>query len=110
MTKAHFRAHGRRAIDLPAKIRPLAVDARIPSRVVDLSLGGARLETTELLEPGAGVAIEIQVPTLWDPLVLEGRIAWTESVVDKVRAGVEFEHQEGAPLVALLELLAAHSY
>lgn len=77
---------------------------------MDLSLGGACLETSELVEPGIRITVEILVPTLWDPLVLQGRVAWVRREQEKVKMGVEIEHRAGGPLFALLELLAAHAY
>src|SRR5262249_36854799 len=117
----HFRAHGRREVDLSAIVdpgegakrsdpaeRPSAVPARTlrpsatarrrpgesaaprakgsdPStsgerpagdriRIVNLSLGGACIEVSDLLMPGTSLELEIVAPTLWDPLVLQGRV------------------------------------
>lgn len=110
MTRNHFRAHGRREVDLPATLRHRAGSWRKRARVVNLSLGGACLETSELVEPGIRITIEILVPTLWDPLVLEGRVVWVRHVAEVARMGVEIEHRGGGPLLALLELLGAHVY
>jgi len=110
MTKDHFRAHGRREVDLPATLRHRAERWKKRARVVNLSLGGVCIETTELVEPGIRITVELLVPTLWDPLVLEGRVAWVAHKDDKVRMGIELEHQKTGPLFALAELLGAQAY
>lgn len=112
MTKDHFRAHGRREIDLPATLRHRAGSWRKRARVVNLSLGGACLETREPVEPGIRITVELLVPTLWDPLLLEGRVVWVRSFQenDKVRMGIELQHQSTSPLFALVELLGAQAY
>ncbi len=49
-------------------------------------------------------------PTLWDPLVLAGKIAWIRRSAPgrATRAGVRFEHREPSALYALFQLLGAH--
>lgn len=110
MTKDHFRAHGRRQVNLSATLRHRAGSWRKRARVVDLSLGGVCLETSEPVEPGIRVTVEVLVPTLWDPLVLEGRVAWVRRRNEDVRMGIELQHRATGPLFALVELLAAHAY
>ena len=119
----HFRAHGRREVDLSAILdggdapkasdpvdRPSTVPAR-PIRIVNLSLGGACIEAAEAVTLGASLELEIVAPTLWDPLVLKGRVVWSRA--DKGsphRAGLAFEASDPARAFALFELLSAHDY
>lgn len=108
----HFRAHGRRRVDLSATIRGVGAGFHKSARVVDLALGGACLELPDPLELDTRVTVEIVAPTLWDPLVLEGRVAWVRYGGGTLgaRAGVEFEHAAGGAMFALFELLGAHAY
>jgi hypothetical protein len=124
----HFRAHARRRVDLDASLRGRDGGFSHSARIRDLGLGGACLEigdptgSAALLsgEPrGAGgvereaqVSLEVMAPTLWDPLLLTGRIAWVRrgTAGRPARAGVRFEHRDPASLFALFQLLGAHVY
>jgi len=80
-------------------------------RVVNLGLGGACIETLEPMAIGAVVTLEIVAPTLWDPLVLSGRVVWSRGDRgSRPRAGLAFEHKDAARAFALFELLGAHAY
>jgi hypothetical protein len=47
-------------------------------------------------------------PNLWDPLVLHGRVAWTELAEEQASAvGMEFAHSSGTALRALADLIAS---
>jgi hypothetical protein len=125
----HFRAHARRRVDLDATLRGREGGFSHVARVRDLGLGGACVELGELSEPSrallpgdargaAGVeregaiTLEVMAPTLWDPLLLAGRIAWVRRGTPgrPTRAGVRFEHREPGSLYALFQLLGAHVY
>ena len=154
----HFRAHGRREVDLSAILdrgdapkasdpvdRPSTIPARParPSstarrrpgesaaprakssdpaasgerlagdriRIVNLSLGGACIEAADPVTLGASLALEIVAPTLWDPLVLNGRVVWSRTERGSAhRAGLSFETEDPARAFALFELLGAHDY
>ena len=125
----HFRAHGRRRVDLDATLRGRDGGFSHVARVRDLGLGGACVELGELgeasralltgearsvagVEREATITLEVMAPTLWDPLLLGGRIAWVRRGAPgrPTRAGVRFEHREPASLYALFQLLGAHVY
>ena len=105
----HFRAHGRRRVDLSASLRRPSQTRDEAVRIVDLSLAGACVEVEEPLPAGTRVRVEIVAPTLWDPLVLRCRAMWSGSP-SSPRAGLAFEHGESALVFALFELLEAHAY
>jgi hypothetical protein len=154
----HFRAHGRREVDLSAILdrgetpkasdppdRPSTIPARPlrssstarrrpgesasprakasdPAasgeryagdriRIVNLSLGGACIEVADPVLLGASLELEIVAPTLWDPLVLKGRVVWARpDKGSRHRAGLSFEVGDPARAFALFELLSAHDY
>jgi hypothetical protein len=120
----HFRAHGRRRVDLDAVVRSKDGAVSHEARVRDLGLGGACIEIVEAVdllgegrpalgvEREASVTLEVMAPTLWDPLTLAGRIAWVRrgAAGRPTRAGVRFEHREPGALYALFQLLGAHIY
>lgn len=60
----------------------------------------------------SGVTLEVTAPTLWDPLVLRGRVAWVRRAAGNrpMRAGIRFEHRDASALFALFQLLGAHAY
>src|SRR5262245_34781563 len=114
----HFRAHGRRRVDMGALllVRPSPTQGgRAPQsvRIKNLGLGGACVELEgPSLDVDAPVALEVVAPTLRDPLVLHGRVAWVRrgSSNRAARAGIRFEHRESVPLYALFQLLGAHAF
>ncbi|MFT3772867.1 MAG: PilZ domain-containing protein [Minicystis sp.] len=124
----HFRAHARRRVDLDATLRGRDGAFSHVARVRDLGLGGACVEigdptgSAALLsgeprpavgvEREASITLEVMAPTLWDPLLLGGRIAWVRrgTAGRPTRAGVRFEHRDPASLFALFQLLGAHVY
>lgn len=82
----------------------------------DLGLGGAGIEIQEGSAPSpidreVAVTIELLAPTLWDPIVLRGKIAWIKRSGQgrSARAGVRFEHRESAVLQRLFQFLGAHA-
>ena len=80
-------------------------------RIADLSLSGACVETGQPLLPGTQVSIEIVTPTLWDPLVLHGKVVWGRSLGRRrARAGVRFATDDASQLLVLLELIEALDY
>jgi hypothetical protein len=114
----HFRAHARRRVDLDATLRGRDGTFAHDSRVRDLGLGGACVEIADAegalvgVERESPVILELMAPTLWDPLLLGGRIAWVRrgGPGRTARAGVRFEHRETSALFALFQLLGAHVY
>jgi hypothetical protein len=105
----HFRAHGRRRVDLSASLRRPSQDRVETVRIVDLSLAGACVEVDEPLTPGTRVRMEIVAPTLWDPVVVPCRAVWS-GAPSSPRSGLFFEHSESALVFAIFELLEAHAY
>jgi hypothetical protein len=114
----HFRAHARRRVDLDATLRGRDGGFSHDARVRDLGLGGACIEIADSNSGIVGVdrervvTLEVMAPTLWDPLLLGGRIAWVRrgTTGRPTRAGVRFEHREPGALYALFQLLGAHLY
>src|SRR4051812_12313522 len=117
--RVHFRAHGRRKVDLGATIRDRKGDVPQAVRIRDLGLGGACVEVGEVAPPAAGglelgapLTIEVMAPTLWDPLILLAKVAWVRrgSPAKPTRAGIRFEHRDASALYALFQLLGSHNY
>ncbi|APR76101.1 Hypothetical protein A7982_01448 [Minicystis rosea] len=124
----HFRAHARRRVDLDATLRGRDGGFAHVARVRDLGLGGACVEIGDAtgsalllsgdarggvgVEREVSVTLEVMAPTLWDPLLLGGRIAWVRRGTPSrpTRVGVRFEHRDPASLFALFQLLGAHVY
>lgn len=115
----HFRAHGRKNVNLPAAVRDELRSVEEEARIRNLGLGGACVELAprspleaQLLRLDAAILLEVVAPSLWDPLVLRGRIAWLRrSAGDRpARMGLRFEHQEEGSLFALFQLLGAQAY
>jgi hypothetical protein len=108
----------RQAVSLPGALR-LAASAQDEAwnrdvRVVDLGLGGACLEITDSLPAGTSVELVIDTPHLWDPLTLNGAVAWSRSLPDPegggAMLGIHFEHATGNSVHTLTELLEAEAF
>ena len=108
----HFRAHLRTPVDLPVAMTGERARGGRRGRLVDLGLGGAQVELERSAESPPpelddALLLEIEAPTLWDPLSLRGRVAWVRSLPStKVRFGVRFEHREEGGLFGLSRLLS----
>ncbi len=101
-------------MSLEARVRGDGWGREFRARLADLGLGGACIEAPSAPAPGNKVTVEIDAPTLWDPLVLHAEVAWcTEpSGPGPVRVGLCFDHHAAPQLRALIDLLAldASSY
>jgi hypothetical protein len=109
----HFRAFARRAVDLPALVTFSTDGANsgsggIPARLVELGLGGARIELAQVVEVGVALTLQVSAPNLWDPLVVHARVAWSKGLAPaRAVAGLAFTPGEDNALSALVELLVA---
>jgi hypothetical protein len=96
------------SVSLRAPGSPLVV----PAYTVDVGLGGACCETgRELLACGTSLTVDIEAPTLWDPLRLPASVVWSQRATARkpARAGLRFEHHDATLLYALFELLGESS-
>ena len=108
----HFRSLARRPVSLRATIEVKPDTTGSGATLVDLGLGGACVETSAGLSVGQQVCVQLVAPNLWDPLRLEGEVAWQRpgEAGDRVRVGLRFKHDSSAPLLALVELIASNAY
>lgn len=106
----HFRAHARHKVELDGRLHVVGQGA-YSVRLRDIGMGGACVEWTDAGPGGVDldgpVVLEVTAPMLWDPLRVDGQIAWLRRVgADrKIRLGVRFDFQGRGPLRALLKLL-----
>jgi len=110
----HFRAASRQPVNLLGALRAREAPWSRDVRVVDLGLGGARVEAPDGLTAGTPVELVIETPHLWDPLTLSGAVAWAERVAESAgggaQIGVRFEHKTGGSVRTLTELLEAEAF
>jgi Tfp pilus assembly protein PilZ len=107
-----FRALSRAEVRLTARLLSHDAGWEQPVRVVELGLGGARLELSDNVEAGSSVQLLIVTPNRWDPVALDGRVAWVGRAAtdEPARAGMQFEHSSPSGLRALVDLLGADAY
>ena len=113
MPTDHFRALARRPVNLPATLVSEEEGWEREARLVDLGLGGACIEVAEAVSTGVPVTLRVTAPTLWDPLVLQARVAWLRLPSrdgQPTRVGMRFEYGPKPPLGALVELLGANVF
>jgi hypothetical protein len=75
------------------------------AQVQNVGMGGTCLILDEPLAVGDAVTLSFTAPTLWDPLLLRGRVAWVAGA--SRRAGVAFDHRAADAAFALYELIAS---
>lgn len=60
-------------------------------RTLNLSAGGMRFKSSDLLDVGGFVEVQIQLPSEREPLMLRGRIVWSQAQASGVTEnGLEF--------------------
>jgi PilZ domain len=105
-TLAPFRAHARKAVRIASIVTHTQAGWQEQAAVENIGLGGARIRVENALAPGDVLTLSLTAPTLWDPLVLQGRVAWVASRA----AGVAFEHKATDAVFALYELIVTLGY
>lgn len=108
--KRHFRALARRPVSLSAAVVAGGGSWRREARVIDLGLGGACVALTDAIPVGAPLSLVIDAPHLWDPLEIDGTVAWTRPSGAGAYVGVRFEPRSGSVLRRLTELLEAAAF
>ena len=108
----HFRAHARRPVSLPATLVAGGGSWQRPARLLDLGLGGACVALAETVPVGSPVALVIDAPHLWNPLSVDGVVAWVGEPQTEPQTflGVAFRPASGALLRTLTELLEAAAF
>lgn len=105
----HFRALGRHPARLTGTLGGADGLWRRPARILDLSLGGARLRTDAEVPAGASVRLSVESPNRWDPLELPARVAWVHSTEGTTELGLSFEPSPGL-MRGLLDLVGGGAY
>src|SRR5260221_11861755 len=95
----HFRAVSRQPVNLLGALRASELVWNRDVRIVDLGIGGARVEAPEAIDAGTPIELVIETPHPWDPLTLNGAVAWArppaESHGGGAQIGVRFDHATG---------------
>jgi hypothetical protein len=107
---APFRAHARKTVRIASIVTHTQAGWQEQAVVENLGLGGARIRVENPLAVGDVVTLSLTAPTLWDPLVLHGRVAWVASHGGPWAAGVAFEHKATDAIFALYELIVSLGY
>lgn len=105
-----FRIHARRNVQLVALVTHIEEGWQHHADVLNLGLGGAAIAIEARLQVADGVTLSFVAPTLWDPLVLRGRVVWARQEGAEMQAGVAFEHKSQSAVFALFELIGAMAY
>jgi hypothetical protein len=104
--------HRRRSVRLRAVVTHPSAGWQRDAQVLNLGLGGACLALQEIVVPGERVHVSFVAPTLWDPLALPARVAWTlpPTQHESMRVGVSFEPPDAAAVYALFELMSTLAF
>jgi hypothetical protein len=108
-SSAPFRAHARRSVRLRALVTHVSAGWQRQATVENMGLGGVSVLLEERVAAGDAVTLSFTAPTLWDPLVLRARVAWTDTGAppNARRVGLAFEHKAPEAVFALYELITA---
>lgn len=107
--RGHFRGLGRHSTRLVGSLGGSDGLWQRPARIVDLSLGGARLETDAEVPTGASVRLSLESPNRWDPLEVPARVAWAHERGGVNELGLCFE-PSATVIRGLVDLLAVDVY
>jgi Tfp pilus assembly protein PilZ len=107
---APFRAHERKAVRIASLVTHTQAGWQEQAAVENIGLGGACIRVENPLALGDIVTLSLTAPTLWDPLVLRGRVAWVGPSAAPRAAGVAFEHKATDAVFALYELIVTLGY
>lgn len=77
--------------------------------LIDLSLTGAGLESTEMMAVGEHVMLSFASPSRWDPVVVPAIVAWSRPGTF-ARIGLEFEYTSSSTVYALFETIVTLEY
>lgn len=104
-----FRRFPRLPVRLRVRLAHPAAGWQREVDVIDLGVAGAGLDGAAGFELAQGdrLTLAFFAPTLWDPLTLTGRVAWSRPELGAGRAGVRFEHKSPESAFALFELIAS---
>ncbi len=110
--QARFRAHARRKVRLRVVVWHPRGGWQREAEVSNLSIGGACVLAKDPLSVGDRVTLSFVAPTLWDPLAIQGKVAWVGPAtrLEPARAGVAFEARDPSALFALFELMGSLAY
>src|SRR5262245_46362133 len=106
----HFRGLARRAVSLAGTLTGDGGRFQRATKIVDLGLGGARLVFDQDLPVGSSVRLSVTAPNRWDPIDLEGRVAWSRDLGGGAEIGLRFEHSTRAGVTALVDLMVEEVY
>ncbi|HQB46480.1 MAG: PilZ domain protein [Deltaproteobacteria bacterium ADurb.Bin207] len=105
MNQERFRRVARRGVRMTAILRIDGNPADCPVTLLDLGLGGARLQIEQALPTGTEAWLELMTPLRWDPLVLRSKVVWSRYDSGKSLVGLQFFHESHSLLYSLFELL-----
>lgn len=112
--RPHFRHEGRRPLAVRVRFRRNGRGSNLEREgtTLDLSLGGAFVETDWPPPVGTSVVLWFSAATAWEPVELIGEVRWvSDGKNGKTRGfGVRFGPLEGATATALYELAHTHDY
>lgn len=105
---SHFRSQARKRVRYAAQVTTARGTTR-ETMLVDLSLAGAGIESTEILAVGEHVTLSFASPSRWDPVVVPAVVAWSRPGTF-ARIGLSFEYTSSATVYALFETMATLEY
>ena len=91
---------------LPKDQAPLLVN-EVNAVTCDLSLGGARIHTTELFELGTVLRLNIDLVRSHETISLKGQVKWVkrDEAENVFELGVEFDHDTAQTVTSLMKNL-----
>lgn len=102
------RRFPRKQINVEFRVREVARIGRLSFDTVDLSVGGAFLESEVLFEEGEPLELELQIPGTASTLRARARVAWIRRIDPDgaTGMGVQFEEMSAADRQEIERLLA----
>jgi len=85
--KQDRRQHTRHEVDGTARVRFLSLHSQVVGKVLDVSMGGCRIRSTEVIPVGVFRRVEVEFLVRGTPLLLPGV---TQALHDKYTLGIRF--------------------
>jgi Tfp pilus assembly protein PilZ len=99
------RRHRRLPVELQVDWRVKESKSRFQSQLEDIGPGGAFIRTTDFMQPGTEIILDVRPPGSVVPLSVAGRIAWTRHTPGEEGVGVEFKARDAGGVRRLRELV-----
>jgi hypothetical protein len=104
-SQPYFRAAARFQANASATVTFLATSQTMSATVRNVGLGGLCIEVEDAVQPDQDAIVQLATPWLWEPLRLQGNVAWSRGDAFPALLGIRFHHTSHLTVQTLFDLL-----